>query len=146
MDLKSILLCKKFAYLWAVLVSQCSTSSVQDLCMCPVTAVICRSFGRAGKLQSSRGLLSCGSHGICRLLEQGTVRFIAEAGKLVVIKETSTKLIFQSHDFLKTVVMALLDEYSAECMCVFSFQKYFLRSCFWMFACPSSPNIDVVSQ
>lgn len=62
------------------------------------------------------------------------------------LRKTLQNLIFQLHDFLKTVVTAFLDEYSAECTCVFSFQKYFLHSCFWMSACPSSPNIHVVRQ
>lgn len=46
-DLKSILLCEKFAYLQAMLVFQCSLP-VFGFVHCLVTAVICRSFGCTG--------------------------------------------------------------------------------------------------
>lgn len=67
-----------------------------------------------------RQLLSCGSHGICSLLVQATDSQQRQANPAVVvmIKKNSTKLIFQLHDFMQIVVVALLDEYSAGCVCV----------------------------
>ena len=144
-DCKSVLLCKKLACLLAVLVSQCS--GVWDSCMHPVLAVICRSFGCAGKLQRPAflwiwwDLQTPGTR-----VQTDAQQRQADPAFLAVIKENSTKLIFQLCDFLNTVVMAFLDECSAGRMCVFSFQRYFLRSCFCVSACSSFPGVHVVSQ
>lgn len=111
--------------------------------MCPVTAVICRSFACAGNPRAHEACFPVdlmGSAGSWYRVQTDSWERQSNPAFVAVIKENSTKLIFQLHSFmcsfLKTVVKAFLNEYSAEHTCVFSFQKYFL---FWISACPSSP-------
>lgn len=105
---------------------------------------------RWAALELSR-LLSCGSHGICSLPVQGrdSQQRQANPAVVVMIQENSTKLIFGCMIACKLLLWPFLMNiqlYMRVCVCVFSFQKYFLYSCFWMSACPSSSNTRIVGQ